>query len=131
MPFALLPNAAAAAAGQARLLVRGASPQLMTTPDDDFLTMNAWLTPTPSATIGAPANEVGFPEEIAELFGYELLRPETTVDAAGAQVGLFTHGITHDALDRLWRRAVQDGLDTTPCTTLGAALARVYMITAS
>ena len=86
MPFALLPNAAAAAAGQARLLARGASPQLMTSPDDDFLSFNAWLTPTPSANIGAPNNELGFPEAVAELFGFELLRPEQTVEGMGGVV---------------------------------------------
>ena len=125
MAFSMLPNAAAAANAASRLQARGRNPQYMTHANDDFLTMNAWM----DTTVDAGANgEVGFPEEAAEALCYILMKPEDTTDSAGNEVGPFTHGMEPAAADRVWRRAVADGLNVSaPCATKGEALSRVRL----
>ena len=94
----------------------------MTGPDDTFLVFNKYITPTPNA---GPNGEVGFPEEVAEVLTFNLLRPTTTIDDQGTEVGLYTHGVKADALERVWRRAETDGFDVSPAATKGEALSRL------
>ena len=122
MPFALTPAATNAADPAAALTARGATPELMTAQDDTFLVFNGYIKPSPNV---GPNGEVGFPEETAEVLMLNLLRPTTTVDDQGMEVGLFTHGVKEDALERMWRRAEADGFDTSPAATKGEALIRM------
>ena len=120
MPFMLTPAATNAADPAAALTARGASPELMTGQDDTFMIFNKYITPN----VG-PNGEVGFPEETAEVLMLNLLRPTVTVDDQGMEVGLYTHGMKADALERIWRRAETDGFDTSPSATKVESLLRL------
>ena len=87
MPFGLTPAATNAANPAAALIARGATPDLMTGQDDTFLSFNKDIKPTPNV---GPNGEVGFPEEAADVLSSNLLRPTTTLDDQGSEVGLFT-----------------------------------------
>lgn len=58
------PDASAKADLAARLVLRSATPMLMTTPEDDFLKYNSYISPV--AGYHAAGSEVGFPEEDAK-----------------------------------------------------------------
>ena len=62
---------------------------------------------------------------MAEVLTFNLLRPTTTIDDQGTEVGLYTHGVKADALERIWRRAETDGFDVSPAATKGEALSRL------
>ena len=93
----------------------------MTTPDDSFLKYNAYITAT--AGVNPAGAEVGFAEETAEILLINLAKPTTMTASDGRALSNFTHGLSADALDRLWRRAVADGFDiSTAAKSLGQAL---------
>ena len=108
-----------AALSPADVVARGTEPKLVVDADHTFYSANPWL--WKKVVVGVIGQFEVLVEEVQAAIAFLAFSDEPCA-ASGEDIRIMTNALTVGAVDRIWSRAVADGLDiSAPFMTKGSA----------